>query len=151
MLEQRKVVTAAPENSETPLENVRSWVTPTRRFFVRHHFHTPRLHLHALPLRKALDPDTLLATRMNGEYLEPIHGFPLRLFVPGWYGVASVKWLGRIEVLDLPFKGYYQTTKYTVQRRTEAGAETVIVGPMAVKSEIIRPQAGTKLGLGMNR
>jgi hypothetical protein len=88
---------------------------------------------------------------MNGELLEPSHGFPLRLFVPGWYGVASVKWLQRIEVLDRPFHGYYQTKKYTVQRQTSGGLETVVVGPMAVKAEIIRPTADAILGVGMNR
>src|SRR5438067_8363466 len=51
MLEQRKVVTATPENSETPLENVRSWVTPTRLFFVRNHFDPPALDLAAWRLR----------------------------------------------------------------------------------------------------
>ncbi len=255
MTEQRKVVTATPENSETPLESVRSWVTPNRLFFVRNHFAVPALDLaqyrlrvegwvtqsaswsweeltalpertvfatvecagngrsflqqraagvqwgagaigHAewtgvpvrtlleraqvrssavevlfegwdqgteadhpepmyfarsLPLAKALDADTLLALRMNGELLEPSHGFPVRLFVPGWYGVASVKWLRRIEVLDRPFQGYYQTTKYTVQRRRRDELERVIVGPMAVKSEIIRPVVGATLGLGTNR
>jgi DMSO/TMAO reductase YedYZ molybdopterin-dependent catalytic subunit len=88
---------------------------------------------------------------MNGEPLDASHGFPVRLFVPGWYGVASVKWLTRIAVLDRPFAGYYQTTKYTVQRRGERGLETVVVGPMAVKSEIVRPHAGAQLGLGTNR
>src|SRR5882724_1788916 len=77
----------------------------------------------SLPLRKALHPDTLLAYRMNGELLAPSHGFPLRLFVPGWYGVASVKWLRRIEVLERPFQGYYQTTKYTIRRCTPHGNE----------------------------
>src|SRR5262249_26573836 len=95
--------------------------------------------------------DTLLAYRMNGEILEPSHGFPMRLFVPGWYGVASVKWLKRIEVLDHPFQGYYQTKKYTIQRQARHVPETVIVGPMAVKSEIIRPPDGAVLGLGSNR
>src|SRR5437764_1124673 len=121
MAEQRKVVTAVPENSETPLDIVRSWVTPNPLFFVR-----------SLPLAKALDPDTLLAFRMNGELLEPSHGFPVRLFVPGWYGVASVKWLQRIEVLDRPFQGYFQTKKYTVQRQSSHGPETVVLGAMAV-------------------
>jgi DMSO/TMAO reductase YedYZ molybdopterin-dependent catalytic subunit len=105
----------------------------------------------SLPLEKALDPDTLLAVRMNGELLEPNHGFPVRLLVPGWYGVASVKWLRRIEVTDRPFAGYFQSTKYTVQRRAAGGTETVVVGPMAVKSEILRPHAGEVLGVGTNR
>ncbi|HTU17148.1 MAG TPA: molybdopterin-dependent oxidoreductase [Gemmataceae bacterium] len=105
----------------------------------------------SLPMDKALDRDTLLATRMNGELLNASHGFPLRLFVPGWYGVASVKWLRRIEVLDRPFHGYYQSVKYTVQRNTPSGTETVVVGAMAVKSELIRPAAGAELGIGTNR
>ncbi|HET6880526.1 MAG TPA: sulfite oxidase [Pirellulales bacterium] len=104
-----------------------------------------------LPLEKALHPDTLLALRMNGEPLEPDHGFPLRLFVPGWYGVASVKWLDRIEVLDHFFAGYFQTKKYTVKRRSGDTLETVVVGPMAPKSEILRPRQGDVLRLGANR
>src|SRR5437660_5659930 len=51
MVEQRKVVTASPENSETPLEEVRSWVTPTRLFFVRNHFATPAIDLDSWRLR----------------------------------------------------------------------------------------------------
>jgi DMSO/TMAO reductase YedYZ molybdopterin-dependent catalytic subunit len=105
----------------------------------------------SLPLVKAMHRDTLLVLRMNGELLTADHGAPVRLFVPGWYGVASVKWLSRIEVLDQPFRGYYQSTKYTVQRRTAAGVETVVVGPMEIKSEIVRPQDGEMLGVGTNR
>lgn len=112
----------------------------------------PLTFARSLPLAKALDRDTLLVTKMNGEPLEPSHGFPLRLIVPGWYGVASVKWLGRIEALDHAFGGYYQSKKYTIQARTPEGTvATVIVGPMAVKSEILRPGAGQTLGLGTNR
>ena len=54
-----------------------------------------------LPVEKALD-DVLLAYEMNGEPLPPDHGAPVRLVVPGWIGVASIKWLGRIEVSDQP-------------------------------------------------
>src|SRR5262249_937179 len=88
----------------------------------------------SLPLAKALHPDTLLAVRMKGGVLEPSHGFPVGLFVPGWYGVASVKWLTRLEVLDHPFRGYFQSVKYTIERQTTRGRETAVVGPMAVKS-----------------
>lgn len=255
MSNHRRVVTAEPENSETPLESQSGWVTPNRLFFVRNHFARPAIDLdswrlsvegavrrprqwtwdelnelpqrtvfatvecagngrsflqsraagvqwaagaighaewtgvplrtildeaglqpgsmdivfqgadagsesdhpepmhfeRALPLDKARHPDTLLATRMNGEPLEADHGFPLRLFVPGWYGVASVKWLVRIAVIDKPFSGYFQTTKYTVRRRSGTGLETAVVGPMAVKSEILRPRHGEVLGLGRNR
>lgn len=111
----------------------------------------PMYFARSLPLTKALDSDTLLVTRMNGELLSPIHGFPLRLFVPGWYGVASVKWLSRIELLNHTFNGYYQSVKYTVEKQTPKGPETVVVGPMAVKSELIRPTAGAELGIGANR
>jgi DMSO/TMAO reductase YedYZ molybdopterin-dependent catalytic subunit len=111
----------------------------------------PMYFARSLPLAKALHPDTLLAFRMNGEGLEPSHGYPLRLFVPGWYGVASVKWLRRIEVVNQPFRGYFQSVKYTIQRRTKRGLETEVVGPMMPKSEIIRPRADDVLGLGGNR
>jgi DMSO/TMAO reductase YedYZ molybdopterin-dependent catalytic subunit len=111
----------------------------------------PMFFARSLPLAKALHPDTLLAYRMNGELLGPNHGGPVRLFVPGWYGVASVKWLRRIEVIARPFRGYFQSTKYTIQRATPHGQETVVVGPMVVKSEILRPQNGAELGIGMNR
>src|SRR5262249_45031280 len=106
----------------------------------------------SLPLAKALDRDTLLVTRMNGELLTPAHGAPVRLFVPGWYGVASVKWLSRVEAIAKPFHGYYQSAQYTVERRSRAGRlETVILGPMAVKAEVVRPEEDAKLGVGTNR
>ncbi len=111
----------------------------------------PQPFARSLPVEKALHPDTLLATRMNGELLEPSHGYPLRLVVPGWYGVASVKWLTRIDAGAEPFRGYYQTVKYTIQHRTGGGTRTDIVGPMPVKSEILRPVGGDVLGVGGNR
>ncbi|WP_076866081.1 sulfite oxidase [Bradyrhizobium mercantei] len=51
-----------------------------------------------MPIGKALDPDTLLALRMNGEQLPPDHGFPVRVIVPGWIGTYSIKWVDKIEV-----------------------------------------------------
>ena len=54
----------------------------------------------SLPLAKALDDDTLLAFEMNGEPITTNHGFPMRLIVPSWYGMASVKWLTRIHLTD---------------------------------------------------
>jgi DMSO/TMAO reductase YedYZ molybdopterin-dependent catalytic subunit len=64
-----------------------------------------------LPIGKALD-DVLLAYEMNGEALPPDHGAPLRLVVPGWIGIASVKWVGRIEVADRPLFSPWNTTMY---------------------------------------
>jgi DMSO/TMAO reductase YedYZ molybdopterin-dependent catalytic subunit len=112
----------------------------------------PMAFSRSLPLAKAMDRDTLLVTRMNGELLTTTHGAPVRLFVPGWYGVASVKWLARMEVLDRPFRGYFQSVKYTIQRRgATGGVETDLVGPMEVKAEIVRPEEGAVLGVGTNR
>ena len=72
----------------------------------------------ALPLEEALRDEVLLAYEMNGEPLPPQHGFPLRLVVPGWYGMTNVKWLERIELVDSPFVGYQNTTGYRL-RQTE--------------------------------
>jgi DMSO/TMAO reductase YedYZ molybdopterin-dependent catalytic subunit/glyoxylase-like metal-dependent hydrolase (beta-lactamase superfamily II)/rhodanese-related sulfurtransferase len=114
--------------------------------------HAESMHFaRGLPLAKAMHPDTLLAFRMNGEPLSRSHGAPVRLLVPGWFGVCSVKWLTRLEVLDRPFEGYFQTREYTIRRR-EAGGERVIpLTRMAVKSTIIRPQADAELAPGSNR
>jgi DMSO/TMAO reductase YedYZ molybdopterin-dependent catalytic subunit len=118
---------------------------------VEHGSEPPQQFARSLPLDKALHPDTLLVTRMNGELLEPSHGYPVRLVVPGWYGVANVKWLTRVDAVTEPFRGYYQTFKYTIQHRTGGGTRTDIVGPMPVKSEILRPVEGDVIGLGGNR
>ena len=56
---------------------------------------------------------------MNGVPLPPQHGFPLRLIVPGWYGMTSVKWLTRIDVLDEPFAGYQQTQGYRLRQHED--------------------------------
>jgi DMSO/TMAO reductase YedYZ molybdopterin-dependent catalytic subunit len=66
----------------------------------------------SLPREVALDPSTLLAFEMNGTPIPPEFGAPLRLIVPGWYGMASVKWLARIEAVDRPFSGRFQWEKY---------------------------------------
>ena len=70
----------------------------------------------SIPLEKARR-DVLLAYKMNGEDLPPEHGFPVRAIVPGWYAMASVKWLQRIIVTDRPFTGYYQTLDYAYWQR----------------------------------
>ncbi|MBA2277633.1 MAG: sulfite oxidase [Chloroflexia bacterium] len=71
----------------------------------------------SLPLALAGDPgnDILLAYTMNGEPLTPDHGAPVRLVVPGWYGMASVKWLSTIEVLTGQFEGQFQTRSYVYE------------------------------------
>src|SRR5438045_2230803 len=93
----------------------------------------------SLPVEKAMD-DVLLAFAMNGQALSAAHGFPLRAVVPGWYGMASIKWLQRIIVTDQPFNGYYQSIDYAFWRRDEAGPALVPLTTMQVKAEIARPE-----------
>src|ERR1700736_5186960 len=69
----------------------------------------------SVPLAKARD--VLLAYKMNDVDLPAENGFPVRAIVPGWYAVASIKWLQRIIVTDRPFNGYYQTLDYSVWTR----------------------------------
>jgi len=69
----------------------------------------------SLTLDEAMRADVLLAWAMNGQPLLPQHGAPLRLIVPGWYGMTSVKWLNRIEAVTSPFRGYQQATAYRIQ------------------------------------
>ena len=69
----------------------------------------------SLTLEDARRDDVLLAYACNGVPLPPQHGFPLRLVVPGWYGMTSVKWLQRITVVDEPFTGYQMVTGYRMR------------------------------------
>lgn len=66
----------------------------------------------SLPRSVALSHDALLAFELNGESLPAQHGFPLRLVIAGWYGMAHVKWLGAITALTEPFRGYQQEVGY---------------------------------------
>ena len=79
----------------------------------------------SLPVAEAGRPDVLLAFEMNGRPLEPQHGFPLRLVVPGWYGMASVKWLTSIEVVTEPFEGFQQAVAYRYQKDADDPGEGV--------------------------
>ncbi len=248
----RRVITRSPENSETPIDAFRSWVTPNPDFYVRNHFDSPEVDIanwaldvsgwverklrltsedldpisqtslfatlecagngrsflegdvpgvqwgvgavgnaewsgvpvrsllepagirdgavevvfegsdsgpeggaegnvrfaRSLPLDMALHPDTLIALRMNGQVLTQEHGYPARLVVPGWYGVASVKWLRAIRVVNEPFRGFFQSVKYTVKRKSARGMSEEVVGMMLPKSEITRPQHGECLAPG---
>lgn len=248
----RRVITRSPENSETPIEAFRSWITPNADFYVRNHFDSPEVDVaswmlditgwverclrltredldpmsqaslfatlecagngrsflegevpgvqwgvgavgnaewsgvpvrsllepagikegalevvfegsdsgleggsdgevrfaRSLPLDMALHPDTLIALRMNGQVLTKEHGYPARLVVPGWYGVASVKWLRAIRVVNEPFRGFFQSVKYTVKRKSARGVNEEVVGMMLPKSEITRPRQGECLTLG---
>jgi DMSO/TMAO reductase YedYZ molybdopterin-dependent catalytic subunit len=100
----------------------------------------------SIPVEKACR-DVLLAYKMNGQDLPPEHGFPLRAIVPGWYAMASVKWLQRIIITDRPFNGYYQTLDYAYWKRADYAhwergenvAELTPLTEMQIKAQIARP------------
>jgi sulfane dehydrogenase subunit SoxC len=87
----------------------------------------------SLAVGALLEGDALLAYEMNGAPLPPQHGFPLRLVVPGWYGMTSVKWLSRITLLDEPFGGYQMSHAYRVrQEEDEAGVPVSTIAPRSL-------------------
>ncbi len=96
----------------------------------------------SLSMPEALRDDILLAYEMNGQPLSAGHGFPLRLIVPGWYGIAWVKWLARIEMVDRPFQNRFMARDYVTLRGEERDGRIVYketsVGPMNVKSLVAR-------------
>jgi sulfane dehydrogenase subunit SoxC len=86
----------------------------------------------SLPLDEALD-GPLLAYGINGMPLPPQHGFPLRLVVPGWYGMTSVKWLASVELLDEPFAGYQQAVGYRMRaHEDDPGTPVTRIMPRAL-------------------
>jgi DMSO/TMAO reductase YedYZ molybdopterin-dependent catalytic subunit len=103
----------------------------------------------SIPLSKAR-ADVLLAYKMNGSDLPPEHGFPLRAVVPGWYAMASVKWLQRIVVTDQPFTGYYQTMDYAYWKRLGDIAELTPLTQMHIKAEIAKPAQGDSVPANSN-
>lgn len=91
-----------------------------------------------LPLDVARSDDVLVAWEQNGAPLAPEHGAPLRLVVPGWYGMASVKWLSKIRLSDQPFRGYYQNERY-VYVGEPGTPDGTPVGHIRVRALITRP------------
>jgi DMSO/TMAO reductase YedYZ molybdopterin-dependent catalytic subunit len=79
----------------------------------------------SLPLDDPVLDEAFLAYALNGVPLPPQHGFPLRLVVPGWYGMASVKWLARIAAVDAPFTGYQQARGYRLRTSEDDPGEPV--------------------------
>ncbi|MDP9170859.1 MAG: sulfite oxidase [Acidobacteriota bacterium] len=93
----------------------------------------------SLPMARARTGNVLLAYKMNGADLSAAHGFPVRVVVPGWYGMASVKWLARIVVTDKPFEGFFQTLQYSHWERPNGTPTLVPVTGMNVKTAIVSP------------
>ena len=79
----------------------------------------------SLTIDEAMRSEVLLSYEMNGAPLEPQHGFPLRLIVPGWYGMTSVKWLDSIEAVSEPFMGYQMDKTYRYATSREELGERV--------------------------
>lgn len=114
----------------------------------------------ALPLVVATghDPEVLVATAMNGAPLPPQHGRPLRLIVPGWYGMAQVKWLRSVTVSDVPFTGFQQSVAYRIRRTADEPGEPVTrIAPRALlvppgfpdfmsRTRVVRPGAVRLVG-----
>lgn len=93
----------------------------------------------SLPLEKALHPDTIIAYEYNGQPIPFKHGFPLRLIVPQWYGVASVKWIKQISVIDTKFNGPFQAKDYVYYPNKENDTGAYPVTRLNVNSTIQKP------------
>ncbi|MBM4133574.1 MAG: sulfite oxidase [Nitrospira sp.] len=112
------------------------------------------LFTRSIPLEKALHPDTILATRMNGAPLPLLHGSPLRLITPGWMADSCVKWLTDLTVQEEEAGGYYMQTAYRYPSRPVKPGEVIApqdlkpVEVMVVKSVIASPQQGAILAGG---
>ncbi len=102
----------------------------------------------SLTVADALESGALLAYAMNGRPLPARHGYPVRLVVPGWYAVASVKWLTDIRVVEEPFEGFFQAAHYVYE--WSRGGTTVAepVRLQLVRALITRPGSGEQLACG---
>jgi DMSO/TMAO reductase YedYZ molybdopterin-dependent catalytic subunit len=105
----------------------------------------------SIPIEKAMDSDTLVATHMNGAPLNKHHGFPARALVPGWIGAASCKWLTEIKVLEKEFEGNFMKPGYRLPNQPVAPGgsvnpdDTHPVTALNVKSVIATPKDGATL------
>jgi sulfite oxidase len=109
--------------------------------------------IRSIPMAKALEANTLIAWGMNDGPLPKVHGYPLRLVVPGWVGSASTKWLHTLTILDAPFKGTYMDSSYRVpQRPVRPGekmpADAISAEAWPVKSMITYPAPHAVFKLG---
>ena len=114
--------------------------------------------MRSIPIDKALDPDTIVATDMNGAPLTPEHGYPARALVPGWIGSASIKWLTEIRVLTHELEGYFMDSAYRLPARSaetdranaSASAEAQrgsVITSLPLKSIIAAPVDGSTINI----
>jgi len=99
-------------------------------------------HTKSIPIEKAMD-DILIAYGQNGEALRPQQGYPIRLLVPGWEGINNVKWLRRIKLVDKPYMGMWESTKYP--NLHPDGKSRWFQSQMGPRTVITRPSGGHKL------
>jgi sulfite oxidase len=110
--------------------------------------------IRSIPIEKALDSDTLVATHMNGAPLTKHHGFPARALVPGWIGAASCKWLTEIKILDSEFIGNFMSPGYRLPNQPVKPGDAVKpedthpVTGLSVKSVIASPADGANVKAG---
>lgn len=107
----------------------------------------------SIPIEKAMSAETLLAYEMNGEPLPPLHGFPLRVIVPGYIGARSVKWVTNIQVQAHPSTNYFQAHAYKlfpadVQVEHADWATGQMLGELPLNAVICHPQEGETLAAG---
>jgi sulfite oxidase len=107
----------------------------------------------SISLEKALSPEVLLAYEMNGEPLPPLHGFPLRVIVPGYIGARSVKWLANIHVQEEPSTNYFQRCAYRlfspqVRAETADWEQAPMLEDLPLNSVICQPREGERLATG---
>ena len=102
----------------------------------------------SLTVDDARSSEILLAYAMNGEPLPVQHGYPLRVIVPGWYAVASVKWLTEIELIDKPFTGHYQSDVHVYERNRGGQMIREPVTLQRVRSLITEPAADSDVARG---
>lgn len=110
--------------------------------------------IRSIPIEKALDADTLIATHMNGSPLTKHHGFPARALTPGWVGAASCKWLTEIKLLDAEFAGNFMSPGYRFPNQPVKPGEAVKpedthpLTALTVKSVISGPTDGASISVG---
>ncbi len=110
--------------------------------------------IRSIPIEKALDADTLIATQMNGAPLTKHHGFPARALVPGWIGAASCKWLTEIKILESEFVGNFMSPGYRLPNQPLKPGDAVKpedthpLTALSVKSVISGPLDGAAVKAG---
>ncbi|MBW3576431.1 MAG: molybdopterin-dependent oxidoreductase [Actinobacteria bacterium] len=124
--------------------------------FVRHAHGRVEHFGGSIPLEKALRDEVLVVDRMNGEPLPPVHGFPLRLVVPGYIGARSVKWLAGVEACAEPSTNHFQQRAYRLFPPEVTGATVrwehgTVLGELAINSVICRPADGDRAPAGPMR